>query len=300
MNESELEGSQPGMNLHDILFILFKHKWKILICAAIGFAAAAAVFFLYKPLYESEAKLMVRYVVDRSNIDAVDSKRGAAAAASYDDTIINSEIEILTSWDLALEVAEVVSAENASVPDAAKAQAPALAGKILENLTVAPRKGSNVILISYKDASPFQANRILQELVKRYYDKHLKVHRSVGSFEFNEEIDKARAKLKETEDKLKEMKAKSGIISLTDSTAGLTGAIARSDDEYHTAETELREQTARVQALQSMLFGTAPKDAQKKPESGATTEGGAGVPVIGRPTQLAQAIRAADANQVLV
>src|SRR5678815_2659216 len=203
MNESELEGSQPGMNLHDILFILFKHKWKILICAAIGFAAAAAVFFLYKPLYESEAKLMVRYVVDRSNIDAVDSKRGAAAAASYDDTIINSEIEILTSWDLALEVAEVVSAENASVPDAAKAQAPALAGKILENLTVAPRKGSNVILISYKDASPFQANRILQELVKRYYDKHLKVHRSVGSFEFNEEIDKARAKLKETEDKLK-------------------------------------------------------------------------------------------------
>ena len=62
------------MNLDDVLFILFRHKWKILFCAALGIAAAASAY-LFKPrLYESEAKLMVRYVVDRSAVDTLDSQ----------------------------------------------------------------------------------------------------------------------------------------------------------------------------------------------------------------------------------
>ena len=62
------------MNVHDILYVLFKHKWKILLCAAIGIGAAAAVFSLSPPAYESQAKLLVRYVVDTSAIDQVDAR----------------------------------------------------------------------------------------------------------------------------------------------------------------------------------------------------------------------------------
>ena len=74
--------AQPsGLNLQDILYVLFRHKWKIITCATIGICAAAAVFFLYPTVYESQAKLLVRYVVDTSAIDQVDSRRRLALLA---------------------------------------------------------------------------------------------------------------------------------------------------------------------------------------------------------------------------
>ncbi len=84
----------PALNLHEILFILFRHKWKILLCAAAGMLAAAAVYFLLPPAYESEAKLFVRYVVDKSAIDGLDSQ--IKTPNPQTDTLINSEVEILT------------------------------------------------------------------------------------------------------------------------------------------------------------------------------------------------------------
>ena len=63
----------PSLNAQDILYILFKHKGKILLSAVIGVCAAAAVYLLRVPIYESQAKLLVRYVVDTSAIDQVES-----------------------------------------------------------------------------------------------------------------------------------------------------------------------------------------------------------------------------------
>ena len=73
VSESEPERPPSGMNLDDILFILFRHKWKIGFFAIAGIAAAAAVFFFFPPVYESRAKLLVRYVVERSAVDAIDA-----------------------------------------------------------------------------------------------------------------------------------------------------------------------------------------------------------------------------------
>ena len=69
MSQPKLVAPPPGLNVQDILYVLFKHKWKILLCAAIGIGAAAAVFFRSPTVYESQAKLLVRYVVDTSAID---------------------------------------------------------------------------------------------------------------------------------------------------------------------------------------------------------------------------------------
>ena len=85
--------------------MLFRHKWKIIICATIGICAAAAVFFLFPTVYESQAKLLVRYVVDTSAIDQVDSRSTTGPAS---ENLINSEVEILTSSDLAMQVASAV------------------------------------------------------------------------------------------------------------------------------------------------------------------------------------------------
>ena len=69
----------------DILFAVFKHKWKIVIGALLGFGAAAAVFAFYTPDYESHAKLLVRYVLERTPIDTIDASSGKTS-----DSVIGS------------------------------------------------------------------------------------------------------------------------------------------------------------------------------------------------------------------
>src|SRR6266487_2387898 len=107
-----------GMKLSDILFALFKRKLTIIVCAALGIVAAAALYRFYTPSYESQAKLLVRYVLERSGVDPVEAEKAAAAAASNGqaDRVIGAEIEILTSWDLAMEVARAIGPQRLLPP----------------------------------------------------------------------------------------------------------------------------------------------------------------------------------------
>src|ERR1700722_16402937 len=107
--EMEQEPSGSGVNLREVLFILFRHKWKISLCVGLGMLAALAVYLLLPPEYESSAKLFVRYVVDKSAVDGLDSE---VKTPSQTDNLISSELEILTSLDLAREVAQAVGIDR--------------------------------------------------------------------------------------------------------------------------------------------------------------------------------------------
>src|SRR4030095_9601286 len=128
-----------GIHLSDILFALFKRKWTIILCALLGIIAAAAFYFLYPPTYASQAKLLVRYVLERSAVDSVESTNAApSAAASSNDRVIGAEIAILTSWDLAVQVADAIGAKRLGAPSKEAA-----AGSIFSGLEVTTSKGIN-------------------------------------------------------------------------------------------------------------------------------------------------------------
>src|SRR2546429_9284344 len=95
-----------GLNLSAILFALFKRKRTIVLCAVVGIIAAAAFYFFYPPVYESQAKLLVRYVLERSAIDPVEAEKAGSASSNEGGRVIGAEMEILTSWDLAMQVAQ--------------------------------------------------------------------------------------------------------------------------------------------------------------------------------------------------
>jgi hypothetical protein len=57
----------------------------IVILALLGLAAAAAVYFFYPPVYQSQAKLLVRYVLDRSAIDSIE---GTTSSSKTTDMLI--------------------------------------------------------------------------------------------------------------------------------------------------------------------------------------------------------------------
>lgn len=249
------DASEPGhdaLNIKDALFAVFKHKRLILVCGLIGIVAAVIFYLFYPPLYESQAKLLVRYVVERSAVDPMD---GNAATSRPFDNVMGSEVEILTSWDLAVQVAEAIGPKRLVSHGGAVTREEA-AGNISNGLEVTSRTGSNIIFVAYRNRDPQLATTVLDELIKQYFNKHLEVHRSAGAFDFvSQQIDRVRARLNQTEDALTPLKAKIGVISLTDSKTTLSADLARTEGQLHDAEAELAEQQARVKEIEQSNTG---------------------------------------------
>src|SRR6266566_4828553 len=234
-----------GLNLSAILFALFKRKWTILICAAVGIIAAAVAYFFYPPVYESDAKLLVRYVLERSAVDPIEGAKPSGTSSNDVDKVIGAEIAILTSWDLAVQVAQAIGPKRLLPSSGAAATETAAAGVVSSGLSAVATKGSNIIFVSYKNSDPQIAPLVLQELLSRYFIKHLEVHRSAGAFDFvTQQTDQVRARLNQTEDTLKSLRDKTGIASLKEGSAALTSEVARTQEALNTAEAELAEQKA--------------------------------------------------------
>jgi len=271
MTEIRRETQHPsGMKLGDILFALFKRKKTIIAWAVVGIIAAAAVYFLYPPYYESQAKLLVRYVTERSAVDPIDAEKAAAASNNEADRVMGAEMEILTSWDLAMQVAQAIGPQRLLPPpqdllsrvaraiglkgllppSGASATEGAAASSIVSGLKALSSKGSNIILVSYKNSDPQIATLVLQELLSRYFVKHLEVHRSAGAFDFvTQQTDQVRARLNQTDDTLKSLKEKTGIASLKEGSAALTAEAAKTQEQINGAEADLAEQQALVNQI---------------------------------------------------
>jgi len=268
----------PGVKLDDIFFALFKRKRTIIVSAAVGIIAAAAYYFLFPPAYESQAKLLVRYVLERSAVDSMDGTKPMFQSSNDPDRVIGAEIEILTSWDLAMQVAQAIGPKRllapAPIPDPVKRVIEAIglkqplppsgasasetyaARSIISGLKVLSNKGSNIIFVSYKNRNPELATLVLEELLSRYFIKHLEVHRSAGAFDFvTQQTDQVRTRLSQTEDALKSLKDKTGIASLKEGSAALTTEAAKTREQLDAAEAELAEH----QALANLRTGSGSK-----------------------------------------
>jgi uncharacterized protein involved in exopolysaccharide biosynthesis len=181
--------------------------------------------------------------------------------------VIGAEIEILTSWDLAMQVAQAlgpqrllppaqdllsklvraIGLQRLLPPSGISATEADAAGSIASGLKVISNKGSNIILVSYKNRSPEVATLVLQELLSRYFVKHLEVHRSADAFDFvSQQTDQVRARLNQTEDALKSLREKTGIASLKEGSAALTTEAAKAQEQLNAAQADLAEEQALV------------------------------------------------------
>ncbi len=292
--EAPAAASSGSFNISEILAALFKHKGKIVLCALVGLLAAAGVYVFYPRLYESEAKLLVRYVLDRSPIDPIDGEKTSSASTGFGKTtenVINSEVEILKSWDLSVQVAEAIGPKKLLPEMGDAATTTMAAGVISSGLEVEAPKGSDVLFVSYTNSDPAITALVLNEFVNRYFVKHLEVHRSAAAFDFvSRQSDQVRARLNETDDALKALKAKAGITSVADNTNTLSADVVKIEDQYLNAEAELAEQTARVKEIEGSLGTTGSETAMAKTKSANSGSSEAPLPASANEVEQYQAL----------
>src|SRR5882724_6101211 len=252
MPEHRTEPQSSNLNLRDIPIALFKWKRFILAFGLVGILAAVGVYFFFPAVYESDARLLVRYVLERSGIDPIDGMSGQAKSGTgiTNDGVIAAEVSIITSWDLSVQVAEALG-PNRVLPNVKTPTVVGAAAAINSGLATTTAKNSNIIGVSYQNPRPEVATTVLNELVTRYFTKHLEVHRSAGAFDFvSQQSDQIRARLNQTEDALKAMKAKAGVMSLKDSMDSLGAQSSRLEDAIRAEENDLAEEQAKVKQIE--------------------------------------------------
>lgn len=242
------EATGSGIGLGDVYYILFRRKWLIILGLVLGAVAAAGVWKLNQPLYQSEAKLLVKYVVESRAPVGMGGEAQVRSGDAMGVNVINSEVEILKSLDVAAEVVSLLTAAKVSLyTDGTNTVSPGVAAaSISANLDVdVPNRGS-IISLRFRHSDPAMAQRILEQIIETYLKKHQEIHRASGWLDevFIQQQDQLRSQLATTEKKLKELKASVGVASLEEAKKTHAQQFASIHQELFKVEADLAQHRA--------------------------------------------------------
>jgi uncharacterized protein involved in exopolysaccharide biosynthesis/Mrp family chromosome partitioning ATPase len=241
------------ITLGDIYFALFRQKWLILICTLAGIAAGIVYFFMAVPPYQSEARMLIRYIQDSrsaSGPNSANNNTQTTIPSDLADSIINAEMAILISYDLAQMVVSNIGPDRILAAYHGPVSLNRAASYVRDNLIVEAPPKSAIIQLTYQHPDPSMVPTVLREVVADYLLKSAQVHQAGGtSYDFlNEQASLLHDQIVQTEDDLRAAKTNAGIISVEESDKTFSTQVS-------TIEEELFQSDAQLAGYQALLKG---------------------------------------------
>ncbi|HSS21583.1 MAG TPA: Wzz/FepE/Etk N-terminal domain-containing protein [Pyrinomonadaceae bacterium] len=268
MNSRRSGKSETQVSIRDVAGILFRHK--LLLCATFltVVLGTAVITFLMPNEYESRMKILVKNT--RSDVPITPQQTLGSTGNFFDSDVsenqINSEIELLTSEDLLKQVVidcglyggggSSISATLGikSAPRSKDTQIEEAAKKLAKDLVITPVKKANIIEVKYTSAAPEKAAVVLQKLQDLYLDKHLKLHRPPGTYEFfKTQADQAEGQLQDAEKNLSNFQQAANVVSLTQQKDQTVQKLTESRSKLLETEAFLNEVSERIAKGQQQL-----------------------------------------------
>jgi uncharacterized protein involved in exopolysaccharide biosynthesis/Mrp family chromosome partitioning ATPase len=257
MSLESKENLHPGMSLAEVYSIIFRHKWKIICLSVAGITAAAVVYIRTPAVYCSEAKLFVRYVVDSKMPSSLGNDPQIRMSDPAGANIINSEVEILRSADLAEAVVDALSPERIVGGGANGATRLPAIQVVSRGLSVDVPPRSDILRVCFRHTDPLIVQPVLNQIIASYLKKHAEVHRAAGVYDefLALQTDTLRAQLARTEEDLKAARLKSGVMNLEETERSYTEQIGRLRQSLFETEAELAAREASLRELQRHQSG---------------------------------------------
>ncbi|GBC63776.1 LPS biosynthesis protein [Desulfonema ishimotonii] len=273
-----------AVSLRDILYILFRHKWK-LISFFLLVSGSVTVFTFHMPeIYQSDAKLLIQ--IGRESVSVDPAVVGPTMSVSQvRENEVNSELAILRSRILAENVVDRIgperfqrSPEDRLLPaefygickkmrdiclshsglsmtreeDAPHAIRDEAIKKMMKNLEVGVEKKSHIINLSFQAQAPGLAKNTLATLLDAFLERHIAVHRTQASPRFfQEQSEKLLKKLREKEKQLEQFLAQNDTASIDQHKALLFKLRSETDD----ALKQIYASQAKIASLKKSLRG---------------------------------------------
>jgi uncharacterized protein involved in exopolysaccharide biosynthesis len=251
--------------IETVLTVAFRRKAVILTLFVTVFGGVALATSRLPPTYRSEMKILVKNERADLVVTPVADSNGDIIRGNIDETVINSEIELLTSTDLLKKVVleRKLYAQPAGLPADAPPDPVAMQQGIKwlkEDLNIIPVRKSNIIQVGYGARSPESAAKVLETLASAYLEAHLQLHRTPGAAEFFR-IQKARYQdaLQQSEQKLLSFQDQRRIYLMAQQKESALESLTSSQAQLHESQAALAEANARVAVLQAQHAQSEPR-----------------------------------------
>ena len=230
-----------GMSLDDAIFTLFRQKWIILGFLALAIGGAIAVRLLRPPFYLSVTKLKVQYVEPARTPAPIDPLQPPRLVDWDADSIIATEIEILKSFDVAIQAAQLVGPEKILARKGGGTNLMIAAAVIASGIVVDPPK-SSILTVTFKDPDREIVKPVLEALIQSYFrkDNEMRVGPTALDAHDSKHKDELGRELDQTEEELRKLKAKAKVLLSVDETKrAYETQIAKTEAELMDAQGEL-------------------------------------------------------------
>ena len=265
--------SEAQVSVRDVASVIFRHKLLLSVTFLAVALGTAAMTFLMPNEYESRMKILVKNT--RSDVPITPEQTVGTPGNSFDNDVsenqINSEIELLTSEDLLKQVVTECGlygggsslSSKLGLREAPRSQATQVeeaAKQLAKDLVITPVKKANIIEVKYASKSPEKAAAVLRKLGDLYLEKHVKLHRPPGTYEFfKTQADQSEAQLQDAEKRLSSFQQSMNVVSLTQQKDQTVLKLTEAKSKLLDTETLLREVSDRIAKVQQQLETLAPR-----------------------------------------
>ncbi len=282
-------------SLRDLYYVLFRHKWKIVLFFFAVVITVTVGTLLCAKVYRSEATLLVRLGRESVSLDPTATTGQVIQISRSRENEINSEVEILKSRDLLEKVVDSIGPEvflkrlDEKLPADGRARETIRKSrqevraaveeprnplerldlveslrdhekavlKVTKNLEIETLKDSSTISISYEAQSAKLAQEVINKLIKFYLEKRIAVYQTPGSYQFfTQQSDHLRNVLAKSENELWSLKNETGISSLEEQRGIILSRIGTLEQETERTEAALAASRAKVKELRRTLQPT--------------------------------------------
>jgi capsular exopolysaccharide synthesis family protein len=245
---------QSAVPLSHYLWILRRHKWKILGFVLGCVVATVIISKRLTPVYEST----VTVDVDRQMPSGVVGQDATRMPANDADQFLATQIRLIQSDSVLRPVARqyhlLDRAKDASHNTPERSRAAEDAPVALNQLKVARPPNTYLLLISYRSPDPRLAadvaNGIAQSYVEHIYNIRFRSSASLASF-MEKQIEELKAKMERSSSALAQFERELNVINPEEKTSILSSRLLQINTEYTNAQTDRLRKEAAWKSVQS-------------------------------------------------
>jgi len=246
---------QSAVPLAHYLWILRRHRWKIL---AFVFACVTATFIVsarLTPIYEST----VTVDIDRQIPSAIIGQDAARAPLNDADQFLATQVKLIQSDSVLRPVAQQyhlldLEKESSDVTPEKSSEAEEDAPILLKKLKVTRPPNTYLLLISYRSPQPRLAagvaNAVARSYVEHTYNIRFQSSASLADF-MEKQLEELKAKMEHSSAALAQFERELNVINPEEKTSILSARLLQLNTEYTNAQTDRVRKESAWKSVQS-------------------------------------------------
>jgi succinoglycan biosynthesis transport protein ExoP len=252
----EAEAAHPAVPVSHYLWVLRRHRWRILAFVAFSMAATLIVSKRLTPIYESTATLDI----DRRIPAGIIGEESNRTSLTYDaDQFLATQVKLVQSDSVLRPVVEKFNLRNEAENERTTGGEVTLADRadepiILGSLRVTRPPTTYLLLVSYRSERPRLAadvaNAIAQSFIQHTYNNRFKSSASLAAF-MEQQLDGLRAKMERSGGALVQFERELNVINPEEKTNILSARLLQLNTEYTHAEADRIRKEAAFQSVKS-------------------------------------------------